>query len=116
MPTTTYHVVPSGDQWAVKREGAEQNSRVTDSQDDAVDIAESFARNQAPARVVVHNDNGQIATQTAFEPTDSAPSSAGSIVKHPAFALGVGLAAGLVGLTIFATQSDWGRSRERPWR
>lgn len=114
MPTTTYHVVPAGDQWAVKREGADQNSRVTDSQDDAVHIAESFAKTQAPARVVVHDDNGQISTQTAFEPADD--SSAGSIVKHPAFILGVGLAAGLVGLTIFATQSDWGRSRERPWR
>jgi len=114
MVPTTYHVVPNGDGWAVKRQGAEHASRLTTSRRDAVAQAETFARNQAPARVVVHNAEGQIEAQTNFEPGDG--QSSGSLIGHPAFLLGVGLAVGVAGFTWFAMASDWGRSRDRMWR
>ena len=62
MAQTVYHVVPNEGRWAVKREGADRASRVADDQNEAVEVAEQLARNQAPARVVVHGADGLIQT------------------------------------------------------
>lgn len=67
MAQIVYHVVPSDGRWAVKREGSERASRVADDQDDAVSAAEQMARNQAPARVVIHGADGLIQTVHSFE-------------------------------------------------
>ncbi|QDV04973.1 hypothetical protein Poly30_04680 [Planctomycetes bacterium Poly30] len=113
MSTTIYHVVPDGDTWAVKRQGALQASRLADSQGEAIEYAEAFARNQAPSSVIVHDEAGMIESRSSFDADDR--ESSRSIVKHPAFLLGAGLAAGLIGFTAFAMTSDWGKSRHRPW-
>jgi hypothetical protein len=67
MPQIVYHVVPNEGRWAVKREGAERASRVADSQDEAVAVAEQMARNQAPGRVVVHGANGLIESVHTYD-------------------------------------------------
>ncbi|HLT48303.1 MAG TPA: DUF2188 domain-containing protein [Rubricoccaceae bacterium] len=67
MPQIVYHVVPSEGRWAVKREGADRASRVADTQDEAVAVAEQMARNQAPGRVVVHGANGLIESVHTYD-------------------------------------------------
>ena len=67
MPQIVYHVVPNEERWAVKREGADRASRVADTQDEAVAVAEQMARNQAPGRVVVHGANGLIQTVHTYD-------------------------------------------------
>src|SRR5690606_20990528 len=67
MPQIVYHVVPNEDRWAVKREGADRASRVAETQDEAVAVAEQMARNQAPTRVVVHGANGLIQTVHTYD-------------------------------------------------
>lgn len=78
MEETVYHVVPSGDQWAVKKVGAEQNSRVTRTKAAAVDAARGFAQTQAPSRVVLHRRNGTISGQMRYEADDGTDGADGS--------------------------------------
>lgn len=67
MAQLVYHVVPHEGRWAVKREGAERPSRIADTQDEAVAVAEQMARNQAPGRVVVHGADGLIQTVHTYD-------------------------------------------------
>jgi hypothetical protein len=63
MVNSIYHVVPHQNEWAVKREGNEQASRVLPDQDEAIAQARAFARNQAPSRIVIHGPDGAITAQ-----------------------------------------------------
>ena len=51
------HVVPHEERWAIKQEGDDGTVSVHDSQDEAVDRAETLAR-QRSVNVVVHRENG----------------------------------------------------------
>lgn len=53
------HVVPHCGKWAVKRDGSDRPSRVVGTQQEAIDVARQFARNQG-VDVVIHGRNGQI--------------------------------------------------------
>ncbi|ASC72983.1 hypothetical protein XM38_039440 [Halomicronema hongdechloris C2206] len=46
------HVVPHPDGWAVKAEGADRATRVTETQREAIEIARNIAKNQASERIV----------------------------------------------------------------
>ena len=59
------HVVPQGNQWAVKKEGAERASSLHDTQNDAIQQArETAIREQT--EVVIHRPNGQIRDSDSY--------------------------------------------------
>lgn len=65
MSGKNQHVVPYGDEWAVRGEG---NSRVTSfhpHKDDAIDVARGIARNQQ-SELVIHGRNGLIQDKDSF--------------------------------------------------
>lgn len=98
MAQTVYHVVPSGDEWAVKKQGAEQASRVAATQKEAIDHAETFARRQAPSRVVIHREDGAISEQRSFDLTAREESPWTEILTTPPVLTGLALALGIGGL------------------
>ncbi len=65
MAGKNQHVVPHGNQWAVR--GA-SNSRVTsvhDTQAEAIDRARSIAQNQQ-SEMLIHGQNGQIRERNSY--------------------------------------------------
>ncbi|MCG3132815.1 MAG: hypothetical protein FLDDKLPJ_03681 [Phycisphaerae bacterium] len=65
MAKKDYHVVPRGDEWAVKREGAERAAAVHPTQGEAERAARDLARTNK-VEVVVHRPNGQIRDSDSF--------------------------------------------------
>ena len=59
------HVVPNGDKWAVKGAGNEKNTRVVNTQKEAIDIAREIAKNQQ-SELVIHRPNGRIRDKDSF--------------------------------------------------
>ena len=59
------HVVPQGEQWAVKREGAEKASSLHDIQGDAIEQARHTAQRER-CEVVIHRPNGQIRDSDSY--------------------------------------------------
>ena len=53
------HVVPHGNQWAVKGAGNSKATSVHRTQRDAIDAGRGIARNQK-SELVIHRPNGQI--------------------------------------------------------
>lgn len=53
------HVVPHPEGWAIKREGAERASRVTETKKEAVDYARQQAR-QDGVELIIHKKDGTI--------------------------------------------------------
>lgn len=65
MSGKNQHVVPHGDQWAVRGAG---NSRVTsihDTQGEAIDRAREIAQNQQ-SEMFIHRQNGQIRERNTY--------------------------------------------------
>lgn len=59
------HVVPNGDQWAVKGEGNTKNTRITPTQREATEVARTIARNQQ-SELLIHGKNGQIRERDSY--------------------------------------------------
>ncbi|MFN0292830.1 DUF2188 domain-containing protein [Pedobacter helvus] len=59
------HVLPNGSKWAVKGAGNSKNTRITDTQKEAIDIARQIAKNQQ-SELVVHGKNGSIREKDSF--------------------------------------------------
>jgi hypothetical protein len=57
-----HHVVPHGEQWAVKAEGSERASAVFERQDDAIAAAKKIAANQGGV-VLIHRPDGTIRSE-----------------------------------------------------
>ena len=53
------HVVPYGDGWAVKREGADRASKITDTKAEAIEAAQIIAYRNGD-EIIVHNKQGHI--------------------------------------------------------
>ena len=53
------HVVPHGDEWAVKGEGNHKLTKITKTQKEAIKIAEEIAMHQK-AVTKIHDKNGKI--------------------------------------------------------
>lgn len=53
------HVVPNGNQWAVKGEGNQRNTAICNTQREAINIARQISRNQN-SELFIHGRNGQI--------------------------------------------------------
>jgi len=59
------HVVPNGDKWAVKGAGNEKNTRVVNTQKEAINIAREIAKNQQ-SELVIHRPDGRIRDKDSF--------------------------------------------------
>ena len=65
MPKPNQHVVPYGNQWAVKGAGNEEATSVQDTQAQAIAIARQIAINKR-AEVVIHRPDGTIRDKDSY--------------------------------------------------
>ena len=59
------HVVPNGNNWAVKGEGNSKNTKITQTQKEAIDIARTIARKEQ-SELVIHGKEGQIRQRDSY--------------------------------------------------
>jgi hypothetical protein len=59
------HVIPSGNDWAVKGEGNTKKKSIHSTQKDAIKSAISIAKNQK-SEVVIHNKQGKIRDKDSY--------------------------------------------------
>lgn len=59
------HVVPHGNNWAVKGAGNEKNTKIMPTQNQAIEKARAIARNQQ-SELVIHNRDGKIRDKDSF--------------------------------------------------
>lgn len=59
------HVVPHGDEWAVKREGADRVTSIHPTQSEAEKAGREIAQNQS-TELFIHRPNGQIRDRDSF--------------------------------------------------
>ena len=59
------HVTPHGNQWQVKGAGNKKATAVTQTQQQAINIARDIAKNQK-SELVIHGQNGQIRQKDSF--------------------------------------------------
>lgn len=72
MSKRNQHVVPHGDDWAVKPEGGQRPSSVHERQQDAIDRAREIARNQG-TELLIYGRNGQIRERDSYGNDDFPP-------------------------------------------
>ena len=65
MTRKNQHVVPRGDNWAVRGEGNKKITRITRTQREAIEIARQIARNQG-SEVVIHRPDGTIRDKDSY--------------------------------------------------
>lgn len=65
MTKKNQHVVPRGDNWAVKGAGNEKATKVVGTQKEAIEIAREIAINQH-SEVVIHGVNGRIRDKDSY--------------------------------------------------
>lgn len=59
------HVVPNNDKWAIKGEGNNKYTKITQTQKEAIEIAREIARNQQ-SELLIHGKNGQIRERDSY--------------------------------------------------
>jgi hypothetical protein len=62
-----FHVVPKGDDWAVRREGASKPGKVFENKQDAVDHGRDAAKKQEPSQLIIHKKDGTIQTEYTYK-------------------------------------------------
>lgn len=62
---TNVHVVPHGDRWATRREGASQVSRTYETQTEAAKAARETAQREH-GETFIHRPNGQIRDRSSY--------------------------------------------------
>ena len=74
---TVFHVSPYVNSWKVKTEGAGpyEFEAVMDTKEEAERVAKEHARAQQPSQVIIHNKDGQIASEVTYG--DDPPQSPG---------------------------------------
>lgn len=65
MNKKNQHVVPKGDNWAVKGTGNEKVTKIVSTQKEAIKIAREIAINQG-SEMFVHRKNGQIRERNTY--------------------------------------------------
>ena len=56
------HIVPHGNQWAARREGAERVSTICPTQHETVE----WSKQHSPDEVIIHNQQGQIRERNTY--------------------------------------------------
>jgi len=59
------HVVPQGDQWAVKTDNSQKAIKITETQKEAIEIAREVAKNQE-SELSIHGKDGQIRQKDSY--------------------------------------------------
>ena len=65
MDKKNQHVVPHDGKWAVRGEGNQKVTRITHTQQQALDIARDIARNQG-SEVLIHGRDGKIRDRDSY--------------------------------------------------
>lgn len=65
MSKKNQHVVPHGDDWAVKGAGNERATSLHNTQKEAIDAARGIARNQE-SELVIHRKDGRIRDKDSY--------------------------------------------------
>lgn len=60
------HVTPKGDQWSVKKEGADRALRNFDTKKEAVDHGRQAAKNASLGQLKIHGSDGKIQTEHTY--------------------------------------------------
>lgn len=60
------HVVPHGDDWAIKTEGAGKAAGVYDRKDEAIDRAKKMAKAAPLGQIKIHKRDGTIQTEHTY--------------------------------------------------
>lgn len=72
MSKKNQHVVPHGNQWAIKGEKNSKATKVVETQTEAIKIARVIAINQQ-SEVVIHRPNGKIRDKNSYGNDDYPP-------------------------------------------
>jgi hypothetical protein len=59
------HVVPHDDMWAVKKDGVDRATRVTNTQKEAIDIGRELAKKNQ-SELLIHGQNGKIREKNSY--------------------------------------------------
>jgi hypothetical protein len=65
MSKKNQHVVPLGNGWAVKKEGSDKFTVITETQRDAIAIAREIAKNNR-SELVIHGKDGKIKDKDSY--------------------------------------------------
>jgi len=65
MSKKNQHVVPKGDNWAIKGAGNDRATKIVSTQSAAITIARKIAINQG-AELIIHRPNGQIRERNTY--------------------------------------------------
>ena len=66
MPKKNQHVVPvEGNKWGVRGEGNERLTKITNTQQEAIEVARDIAKNQKE-EVVIHRRDGTIRDKDSY--------------------------------------------------
>jgi hypothetical protein len=65
MSKKNQHVVPHGDDWAVKGAGNSKATRVVGTQAEAIELAREIAKNQG-SEMLIHGKDGQIRERNTY--------------------------------------------------
>ena len=71
MSKKNQHVVPKGDNWAVRGAGNSKATKIVSTQGEAIKIARDIAINQG-SEMLIHRPNGQIREKNTYD-TDNCP-------------------------------------------
>ena len=61
-----YHLAPTEDGWSIRAEDSDQAVATVGTKKEGVSRARDLARNQAPARLVIHRTDGTIQQQHSY--------------------------------------------------
>lgn len=71
MSKKNQHVLPHGNEWAVRGSGNSRNTYTTPTQSEAINLAREIAQNQQ-SELFIHNRQGQIRERNSYG-TDNYP-------------------------------------------
>jgi hypothetical protein len=66
MAKRNQHVIPLGNGWAVKKEGSNRFTVITDTQRDAIKVAREIAKSHK-SELIVHGRDGKIMEKDSYE-------------------------------------------------
>lgn len=59
------HVVPKGENWAVRKENSQRVTKVTSTQKEAIQVAKEIAK-ESKSELLIHGKNGQIRERNSY--------------------------------------------------
>lgn len=66
MDRTTWEVGPQGDQWYLKRQGAERAASLHNRKEDAIEAGASMGRANQPSQLLIKQEDGTIEDERTY--------------------------------------------------